>query len=60
MNTRKPNNKELQNCKHYWATIAMKPWEPYSKMFEDNEQSAIDYDDVIRNIAAARGLLLVN
>jgi hypothetical protein len=60
MNTRKPNNEELKNCKHYWATSATKPWEPYSKIFEENEQSANDSDDVIRNIAANKSVRFKN
>jgi hypothetical protein len=56
MNTRKPNNEELMNCKHYWATSAKKPWEPYSKIFKENEKSANDSDDVIRNIAANKSV----
>ena len=60
MNTRKPNNEELQNCKHYWATSGTKPWEPYSKTFEENEQSANDSDDVIRNIAANKSVRFKN
>jgi hypothetical protein len=60
MNTRKPNNEELKNCKHYRATSAKKPLEAYSKIFEENEQSANDSDEVIQNIAANKSVQFKN